>query len=461
MAQDRRAPAQALRAERVDTIAAIATPPGEGALGIVRAAGPDAARLASELTGRVELPPRQAVRVTVSDARGAIDDCVALFFPAAASPLGEDLVEFTCHGSPYILKRVLERLYALGARPARAGEFTQRAFLNGRLDLAQAESVCDLIKADDAASHRAALQALGGGLSTTVRRLQEPVFDLLVRVEACLDHPEEDIESLTPEAATAALAAARAPIEALAASHESARPSDGARLALVGRPNAGKSSLLNALLGRDRAIVSAAPGTTRDTLEERAEVAGAAAVLVDTAGLRARCADEAEREGVARAERALESCDVAVLVVDGSRAPDAEDAATYAKVLETAARRGTPVVAALNKADLGLAADVQGGVAVSAKSGAGLEALRAAIAGRLGGRREGALSVNARHARALRDAARELSLAEAAVGELGRAWEDRAACHLRECLRALGSILGDGAPDEALHAVFSRFCVGK
>jgi len=451
----------------VDTIAAIATPPGDGALGIVRLAGPGALTLALRLAGLDALEPRVAARVLLRDARGPIDEGVAVFFPAAKSPLGEDLVELTVHGSAYILERLVSAAVSTGAaRRAQPGEFTQRAFLNGKLDLAQAEAVCGLVRARSEAAHQAALRQLRGGLSQAVRRCREPIFDLLVRVEACLDHPEEDIPSLTPAQAGAAVAAARAPIDALAASYRLGRlASEGARVALVGRPNAGKSSLFNALLGRERAIVRPEPGTTRDTIEEDLELAGRRVTLVDTAGLRA-AADPAEREGVRRAAQALESCDAAVLVIDGSRAPDAEDGLEHAAVAETARRRGLPLVRAFNKSDLGGRLDgpiADPAVALSAATGAGVGELRGLLARALGPSPDESREVvtSDRHHAALQRASCELAAAEECVRALAGGWEDRAAFHLRQAAGALGDILGEDAGEQALHAVFSRFCVGK
>jgi tRNA modification GTPase len=435
---------------------------------MIRVSGGDALSLASEfMTPPLrDAAPRTATKVRVFDADGPIDEGVAVFYPAASSPTGEDLVELTLHGSPYILQRTLFRALKR-ARLASPGEFSQRAFLAGKMDLAQAEAVAALIRARTETAHRAALRQLSGGLSDAVRSSRMTLLDLLVRVEACLDHPEEDIPSLTPAQASAEFAAARAPIARLADTFALGRlAGEGPRLALVGRPNAGKSSLLNALLGRERAIVCAEPGTTRDTLEEPAELAGMPAVLVDTAGLREDCADPAEREGIARAEAALETCDAAVLVIDAARAPSEEDARLHARIVEAARRRGTPLVAALNKADLGRAWDgaaLPQSVFVSARLGTGLEELRSRLAESLGagGDREPLVVTSARHAQALRQAAEELTMAQDAVARHGSRWEDRAACNLREARRQLGLILGEGAPDETLHAVFSRFCVGK
>jgi len=350
-------------------------------------------------------------------------------------------------------------------RHAAPGEFTRRAFTNGRLDLAQAEAVESLIRARGDRARRAAFERLEGGLSRAVDAARSRILDLLALLEARLDHPDEDIPPLADGTADSALAALRTPLERLLAAFDRGRAErEGLRVCLVGRPNAGKSSLLNALLGRDRAIVAATPGTTRDTLEEPAALAGLSAVLVDTAGLRDDASDPAEREGVARAERALAACDVAVLVVDSARPADAADERAHRRALELATREGRPVVVARSKSDLAAAAADGGGVAVSAKTGAGLDALVRAVAAAAGAPDEDegeALLIGARDRDAFAAALSELDAARAAVAAHPGTWEDRAACHLREAHARLGLVLGLGAPDEVLHAVFSRFCVGK
>jgi tRNA modification GTPase len=451
----------------VDTVAAVATPAGEGALGILRVTGADARAAAAALTGREDFTPRHAHKVSVKDREGAIDEGVLVYYPAESSPTGEDLIELTLHGSPYILQRALSSALTR-ARAALPGEFTQRAYMNGKLDLSQAEAVFSLIHARTASSHRAALRGLSGGVSDAVRAVRAPLFELLVRIEATLDHPEEDIPGLRGEEIIAELEALRLPLSRLADTFSSARLGpEGPRLALLGAPNAGKSSLFNSLLGRRRAIVDAAPGTTRDTLEEPALLAGEASVLVDTAGLREDCADAAEREGAARARAALETCDAAVLVVDAARAPSAEEALLHERIVAEAGRRGTPLVCALNKSDLGRAWDgaaLPGAVPVSARLGTGLDELRAALAAAVGGRPADDASLvvtSARQAAELDAAAAEIAAAEAAVRRHPGRWEDLAACSLREALRRLGLLLGEGADADALGAIFARFCVGK
>ena len=451
--------------EASETIVAPATPPGRGALGVVRVSGPGARRVARELLGPAPLEPRRATARTASRSGRPVDRVVAVLWEGPETPTGEDLLELTAHGSPDILRELVAAAIDAGARAAEPGEFTRRAFTNGRMDLAQAEGVEALIRARGESARRAALERLEGGLSRAVASVRAPILDRLALLEARLDHPDEDIPPLSAAEADAAFAALRPPLERLLAAYDRGRAErEGLRVCLVGRPNAGKSSLLNALLGRDRAIVAPTPGTTRDTLSEPAILEGVQAQLVDTAGLREDAEDPAEREGVRRAERALAACDVAVLVVDSARPEDEADARAHRRALELAAREGRPVVVARSKTDLG---DVSrlGGVAVSALTGAGLADLSRAVVAAASGPSAGdegeTLLVGARDRDAFAAALAELDAARRAVSEHPGAWEDRAACHLRESHRLLGRVVGEGAPEEVLHAVFSRFCVGK
>lgn len=450
-----------------DTIVAPATPAGRGALGVVRVSGPGARRVALELLGLPDtLEPRRAFVRTARNGDAPIDRVVAVFWEAPDTPTGEDLLEITAHGSPEILRSLVEAACAAGARLAEPGEFTRRAFTNGKMDLAQAEGVEALIRARGDRARRAALDRLEGGLSRLVNAARTPILELLALLEARLDHPDEDISPLSDTAAVATIESLSVPLGRLLAAYDRGRAErEGLRVCLVGRPNAGKSSLLNALLGRDRAIVAPTPGTTRDTLEEHASLNGLSAVLVDTAGLRDDASDPAELEGVSRAERALAGCDVAVMVVDAARSPDAADERMMQRAMALANGGGRPVVVAYNKSDLLQdRVAVNGGVHVSAKTGEGLDLLARLVTSAAGcaAQDEGEiLLVGARDREALSSAVASLEAARGEVTAHPGCWEDRVAGRLRDAHSQLGLVLGEGAPDEVLHAVFSRFCVGK
>jgi tRNA modification GTPase len=446
-----------------DTIVALATPPGRSALGIVRISGARCRELARVLLG-TELEPRRATARPLRRNGAVVDRVVATYWAGPSTPTGEDLLELAAHGSPEILREIVEAALAAGARAAAPGEFTRRAFVNGRLDLAQARAVGDLIAARGASARAAALKRLEGGLSDALDEVRAPILELLAALEVRLDHPEEDIAPLPAALADLSLLAAADRVERLLAGYARGRVRrEGARVGLFGSPNAGKSSLLNALLGRERAITASAPGTTRDLLEEQAELAGSVVTLIDTAGLRDGASDPAEREGVERAERALESCAVAVLVVDAAREPDAADARTRAYVTAAAERSGARLIVALNKMDLDGPAGLAG-LRCSALTGQGVGELTAAIAAAAGGAPadEGeALLDDARQADALAAALAELDAARAELAARPGAWEDRAADRLRRALALIGEARGDGAAEDVLDEIFSKFCVGK
>ena len=450
------------------TIVALATAPGRSALGIVRASGPLCRQLALRLLGCEPLQPRRASTRLLAQNGRAVDRVVATFWEAPDTPTGEDLLEITAHGSPEILRDILQAAIDAGARPAAPGEFTRRAFINGRLDLPQARAVADLIAARGAAARTAALTRLEGGLSRALEDVRAPILDLLARIEVRLDHPEEDLPALPEGEASAAMERCASVLERLLSGYERGRARrEGARIGLFGLPNAGKSSLFNALLGRARAITASAPGTTRDVLEEQAELGGHAVTLVDTAGLREDASDPAEREGVARAERALESCAVAVLVLDAARAPDADAARARETVAAAAARAGARLVVALNKIDLlgGTSGpQTEAGVPCSALTGDGLSALEAAIAAAAGAspRDEGeSLLDDASQRDALAGALEELRAARSEIAARPGTWEDRAADRLRRALAHLSQAAGENPSEAVLDQIFSRFCIGK
>jgi tRNA modification GTPase len=450
-----------------DTIAAIATAAGHGGVGIVRLSGPRAAPIAHTLCGRA-LDVRRAHHVRFRDADDAtIDDGIALRFAAPASYTGEDVVELQAHGSPAVLHALLARCIALGARHARAGEFSERAFLEGRLDLAQAEAVADLIAAADARSARAARRALDGEFSRRVEAIADGLLHVRVHVEAAIDFVDEPIETLGGAQLHARLAALSDDLSALrAAAERGRRLRDGLHAVIVGPPNAGKSSLLNALAGRERAIVTDVAGTTRDVLEETVRVDGVELTLVDTAGLR-EGGDAIEREGMRRARVELQRADLAIVVVD-ARAPGAGAAAAADAIADVPQRLWVH-----NKADLldAVGEAAPGHVAtrtsgrdmhlhVSARTGHGLDRLHAQLAALAtgGDAGEGAFTARARHVDALQRAREAL---EDARAQLDAQMLDLCAEALRLAHDALGEITGRVRADDLLGAIFSSFCIGK
>ena len=442
-----------------DTIVAIATAAGSAGVGIVRLSGPGSRGIAQALCGRT-LAPRRARHVRFRDAdEEAIDDGIALYFAAPASYTGEDVVELQAHGSPVLLQQLLARCCALGARIARAGEFSERAFRNGKLDLAQAEAVADLIAAGDVRAARAARRSLDGEFSRRVDALAADLLALRVQVEAAIDFADEPLDTLGGAAIRARLAALAQSLAALlAAAERGRRLRDGLHAVIVGPPNAGKSSLLNALAGSERAIVNEIAGTTRDLLQETIRSDGIELTLVDTAGLR-EGGDAIEREGMRRARAELERADLALVVLD-ARDPQPGREAVAAAIAQVPHRLWLH-----NKADLLPASTAAPGIdelRISARTGAGLEALHARLkslalgAGADAG--EGTFSARARQVEALRRAAAEL---EAAADALGDDALDLAAEALRCGHDALGEVTGRIVPDALLGHIFSTFCIGK
>lgn len=439
-----------------DTIAAIATAPGAGGVGIVRVSGPRARAIGEAVCGR-RLAPRRVHHARFRDEAGVVlDDGIALLFVAPASYTGEDVLELQAHGSPALLEALLARCVRLGARRARPGEFTERAFLEGKLDLAQAEAVADLIAAADLRAARAARRALEGEFSQRVEALAEQVLHVRVHVEAAIDFADEPIETLGGAELADRLQRARDALCALLdAAERGRRLRDGLHAVIVGPPNAGKSSLLNALAGRERAIVTDVAGTTRDLLHEVVRVGGVELTLVDTAGLR-EGGDAIEREGMRRAREELTRADLAFAVVD-ARAPEAGGDA----VREALA--GVPQVLWLyNKADLlpAVPADRDDALWVSARTGTGLDRLHARLRALAGGGEagEGAFTARVRHVEALQ---RSLTALDDARAQLALERLELAAEALRAAHDALGEITGRVHPDDLLGRIFASFCIGK
>lgn len=460
-----------MRAEaRTDTICAIATPPGAGGIGILRISGPKAFEIIQRLwRGRraaAELQPRRLSLGEALDEHGQVlDRAMAVRLPGPQTYTGQDMVEISCHGSRVVLARILAAAIAAGARPAGPGEFTRRAFLSGKLDLAQAEAVCELIRAEGERGARLASEQLKGRLSAEVRALNARLLQVRAEVEAAIDFPEEGIETTrTPQELQAVIDGAAA----LAQTYREGRlVLEGARLAIIGRPNAGKSSILNALCGSARAIVHAMPGTTRDVVEASVEIEGVVFHLRDTAGLR-EAASEVEAIGVGRSRGEAERADLILAVFDGAEKLGADDQAAL-RLIE-----GRPAICIVNKSDLPRRIDLAAlegaatGCAVvqaSARSGAGMEALRRALVERVGSPKHGgatgasATVTSARHKGELDAAIRSLRSAAAALH--AREPLECAALHLRQAQEALGAITGEVTTEELLDRIFSQFCIGK
>jgi tRNA modification GTPase len=459
-----------------ETIVAVATPPGRGALGVIRLSGPRAAETASpflsfkRFSSLSQLPARQAVLAEFHLNATRLDQVVATLYRAPHSYTGEDMLEISCHGSGSVLRQAVAALVKGGARLAEPGEFSQRAFLNGKMDLSQAEAVADLIHAETEASRAAALSQLEGGLSGEISALRARVLQVLAHLEVDLDHSDDSTvgRTRTAEETRAELEAVAEKTRALAASFDYGRLlRDGVRVAIVGKPNAGKSSLLNRLLRSDRAIVTAVPGTTRDTIEEGFDLLGLPAVLVDTAGIRGQVPDLAERVGIERTLKALERSDAAIALLDGSRALTEEDR----RVAELT-RGKSRLVVALNKSDLPSQtnADEAGklfarpALPISAQTGDGVDALLVQLKGLLSPESvpetSGSVLVTSlRHRQCLERAEQALGRALALRGD---DWmEECLAVELHSALDAFGEIVGETVSEDVLDEIFSKFCIGK
>ena len=453
-----------------DTIAAIATPPGRGGIGVVRVSGGEISALIVGLVERIPAP-RVATVATFRDARGApLDAGLALLFPAPHSYTGETVFELQGHGGPAVLRLLLARCVELGARIAEPGEFTKRAFLNGKLDLVEAESVADLIEAATGTAARAAARSLSGAFSREVDALVAALIELRMYTEATLDFPEEDIEFLRACGVSAKLAMISARVAtALARAHTGALLRSGLTMVLVGRPNVGKSSLLNRWAGEEAAIVTPIAGTTRDLVERQVELAGIPLNIVDTAGLR-ESSDEVERIGIARTWAAVERADLALVLVDARAAEDALDPEDLALLERLPA--SLPRIIVHNKSDLagvspqvstrGDAPAPRRHVWLSAKSGAGMPLLEAEVRAMTGATAVGedVFLARERHIAALRDAKGHLDAAGAHLNAVPPTVELFAE-ELYGAQQALAAITGEFTADDLLGEIFSRFCIGK
>ncbi len=460
-----------------DTIVAAATPPGRGGIAIVRVSGSAAAQLGVSLLGELP-PPRVATTAQFLAADGeAIDRGLALYFPAPHSYTGEHVLELHGHGGPVLVEALILRLLELGARRAQPGEFTQRAYLNAKLDLAQAEAVADLIDAASDAAARAALRSLEGEFSNRVLALSRTLGELRAHVEAAIDFADEEIDVLSDQSLQARLETATQQLDSLrAASRQGRLLTEGMTVVIAGRPNAGKSSLLNRLSGHEAAIVTATPGTTRDLLRERILLDGMPLHVLDTAGLRAAC-NAIEAEGIRRARAAMATADRILFVVDAAADPQASGFLEERSLLPPE----VPVTVVFNKIDLprrgielGIAsssASVSAStmnaapsaafIKVSALTGEGFDALAAHLKACMGFEPGGggALSARARHIEAL--ARVQTYLAAAARQLAARNAPELVAEELKQAQQALGEIVGPESSDELLGRIFARFCIGK
>jgi tRNA modification GTPase len=483
-----------------DTIVALATPPGRGGLAVVRLSGPEASSIAGDLIeGAAALEPRRATLVRVtrgrrplaegaaawtdanriearsSEGADTVDEAVVTRFAAPASYTGEDVVEFSVHGSPVVVAELIAAAAAGGARLARPGEFTLRAFLNGRLDLTRAEAVRDLVEATTPLQARLALDQLQGTLAERIGEIEAILFELTAKLEASGDFPDEGYHFITPEETLSAIRAALARMDGLLAESSRGRLlREGITVAIAGRPNVGKSTLFNRLTGVDRAIVTAVPGTTRDLLTEAVMFHGARMTLVDTAGVRTTT-DTVEREGVARAEKAISAADVVLVVLDGSSPLAADDR----RLLEATA--GRPQLVVVNKSDLASAWTLEDlraaapgrlsdsgqdewAVAVSATTGAGIDRLIRSITRTTGlsGMNELPHISNIRQIDLLGQSAESLRRVENAIAANGASFpEELALADLRIAADFLQEVTGKRTSDDLLEAIFSTFCVGK
>lgn len=444
---------------RNDIIAAIATAPGRAGIGVVRISGPRLAELCGRIVSR-RLHPRRAILAEFLGAQGeVIDYGIVLYFPAPHSYTGEDVLELQGHGGPMVLQLLLKRCLELGARLAEPGEFTRRAYLNDKLDLAQAESVADLIDASTARAAHCALRSLQGAFSERIVALMRSLIELRTLAEAALDFPEEDIEFLGRADAEGRLAAVRAELAKVEqASQQGSLLREGMHVVLAGRPNVGKSSLLNRLAGEELAIVTEIPGTTRDAIRQSINVNGVPAHIIDTAGLR-DSADPVEKLGIARTWAAIERADLVLLVSDCTTGQAAGDEAILTRLPGS-----LPCIRVMNKIDLiGRAPGVEHRDAatvvwLSAKTGEGVDLLRQALLDVVGwhDEGEGLFMARERHLQALSAAQGHLEQAGRVVRQ-----PELFAEELRLAQVALGAITGEFTPDDLLGEIFSRFCIGK
>jgi len=452
-----------------DTIAAISTPPGEGAIAMVRVSGANAIEIADEIFRGKEEPSRfpshvQHLGEIVGEEDQLIDQVVLSIHRAPGSYTGEDLVEISCHGGTLVSAKVLDACLRAGARAARPGEFTERAFLNGKMDLTQAEAVIDLIRARTDLALRSATEQLEGRLGNEIRKIRDKLIELLAQINASIDFPEEGISPDEGESLCIRLDCIREAIAALLATADQGRVlREGVRVVIYGATNAGKSSLLNRLLGYDRVIVSDTHGTTRDTIEETVNLEGVPVRLLDTAGLRTS-ESEVESKGIARTEKSLQLADLRLLIADRNAPKPPHFNGTDLPAVASAEAAASNEIVVLNKSDLPEDKDWKSfpALRISCLTGEGLPELQTEILARIRQqnlRPESAVAINTRHRDCLRRALESCDRAGAAMGE-GLS-QEYIAVDLDQALRALGEVIGIVDVEQILDSVFSQFCIGK
>ncbi|MBR3604380.1 MAG: tRNA uridine-5-carboxymethylaminomethyl(34) synthesis GTPase MnmE [Elusimicrobiaceae bacterium] len=449
------------------TIVAPATAAGQSAVSLVRLSGPESLSILRKLTQANKVfPPREQVFCRLKDGDSVLDEALVCYFPAPRSFTGEDVVEFALHGSAYIRGRLLELLCQAGAVPAARGEFSYRAFLNGKMDLLEAQGLCDLISAGNKAAHDLALSSLDGRLSEKFTHIKSALSELLAQIEVRLDDVDEEMTPLSEEYVSTVLQEQIHVLNKLADTFSVGRLiKEGVKTAIVGAPNCGKSSLLNALVGFDRAIVADQSGTTRDTVEETLDLEGQKFILTDTAGIREHALDPAEQEGMRRSLRAMEKADLVLFVTDLTRELTLEEQALWTDV----EKQNKPVILVLNKTDrapegrCSLEGKALKTVYVSCQNGQGLDILKKEILSFVSApqfeQQDGVMISNLRQYEAVLHAQTEL---ESALVQLKyQAGLELYAEHIRSCLGALKDLIGEVTPDDVLGIIFSKFCMGK
>jgi tRNA modification GTPase len=455
-----------------DTIAAVSTPPGEGGIAVIRISGKDSyptiKSIFRALDGVSEIPDHSAVHGWIMDGNECVDEVIVTFFHHPRSYTGDDVIEISCHGSPFISRRILEMLFQKGVRPAKPGEFTLHAFLNGKMDLTQAEAVADLIHAKTEASRKIAVDQLDGHLSKRIQNIRKQLIHACSLLEIELDFAHEDIQFASKRELETLLEKCRTDIEALIDSFNRGRICrEGIRIVLIGKPNVGKSSILNCLLEKERAIVTDIPGTTRDTVEDILDIRGVLAYITDTAGI-CETSDPIEKEGVFRAEQALGKADLVLLVFDKSTPINTDDEQLYSRVRQI----GKESILIVNKTDLTSAWELDrlpnnfpntSVIEISTITGEGIQELVKALEAAIlsdGLMHDGEVMLNnVRHMNCLVKAKNEIQKAEASL--FNGMSEEFVAVDLRGALEHLGEITGQFVDDEILEKIFSSFCIGK